>query len=66
MFHHPSAFGVLTEEEAARVEREYRRRDAERLDIQASSGDLHALKERIFSPENPLPEANPATGKEPG
>jgi voltage-gated potassium channel Kch len=56
----------IDEQEVARVEQEYRRRDAERLDIQASSGDLHALKERMFSPENPLPEAVPAAGKEPG
>ena len=41
-------------EEVDRVEEEYRRRDAERLDIQASSGDLHALKERMFRPGNPL------------
>jgi glutathione-regulated potassium-efflux system protein KefB len=43
-------------EEVARVEEEYRRRDEERLDIQASSGDLHALKERMFTPGNPLAE----------
>ena len=41
-------------------------RDEERLDIQASSGDLHALKERMFSPDNPLPEDNPVAEKEPG
>jgi glutathione-regulated potassium-efflux system protein KefB len=40
--------------EVDRVEEEYRRRDAERLDIQASSGDLHALKEHMFGPDNPL------------
>ena len=45
--------------EVERVEAEYRRRDAERLDIQASSGDLHALKERMFSPDNPLAEKEP-------
>ena len=43
-------------EEVDRVEAEYRRRDAERLDIQASSGDLHALKERMFRPGNSLPD----------
>jgi len=46
-------------EEVARVEAEYRHRDQERLDIQASSGDLHALKERMFSPENPLADREP-------
>ena len=45
--------------EVERVEEEYRRRDAERLDIQASSGDLHALKERMFTPDNPLAEKEP-------
>ena len=46
-------------EEVNRVEEEYRRRDEERLDIQASSGDLHALKDRMFSPDNPLEEKEP-------
>jgi glutathione-regulated potassium-efflux system protein KefB len=44
----------LEEEEVARVEREYRERDRERLDSQAASGDLHALKERMFRPDNAL------------
>jgi glutathione-regulated potassium-efflux system protein KefB len=41
-------------EEVDRVEREYRERDVQRLDIQASSGDIHALRERMFGPDNPL------------
>ena len=50
----------VDEDEVDRVEAEYRRRDLERLDIQASSGDLHALKERMFRPDNPLDdEADP-------
>ena len=49
----------VDEEEVNRVEEEYRRRDEERLDIQASSGDLHALKDRLFSPDNPLEEKEP-------
>jgi glutathione-regulated potassium-efflux system protein KefB len=49
----------VDDEEVARVECEYRRRDVERLDIQASSGDLHALKERMFSPDNPLTDRDP-------
>ena len=52
-------------EEVARVEAEYRRRDSERLDIQASSGDLHALKERMFRPDNPLADKT-LTEQEPG
>ena len=50
-------------EEVDRVECEYRRRDTERLDIQAASGDLHALKERMFSPENPLADRKAAAPK---
>jgi glutathione-regulated potassium-efflux system protein KefB len=41
-------------EEAKRVEREYRDRDSERLHHQTRSGDLHALKESMFSPENEI------------
>ncbi len=41
-------------EEVDRVEREYRERDRQRLDSQTASGDLHAMKETMFSPENPL------------
>ena len=35
-------------DEAERVEREYRKRDAERLEAQSESGDLHAGKEMSF------------------
>jgi hypothetical protein len=42
------------EEEARRVEREYRDRDRERLDSQTASGDLHAMKDRMFRPDNAL------------
>ncbi|HEY6916131.1 MAG TPA: cation:proton antiporter [Allosphingosinicella sp.] len=44
----------LDEEEVARVEKEYRDRDAERLERQSKSGDLHALKETMFTPATPL------------
>lgn len=44
----------IDEEEVDRVECEYRQRDRERLEIQAASGDIHALKERMFRPDNPL------------
>ena len=48
-----SALGVEPEE-VERVEEEYRRRDTERLDSQTESGDLHALKHRMFTPDNTL------------
>ena len=44
----------VSEEEAARVEAEYRARDAERLAGQSKSGDLHTLKERMFRPGSPI------------
>ncbi len=53
------ALFCVGQDEVDRVEQEYRRRDQERLDIQASSGDLHALKERMFRPDNPLSDSEP-------
>ena len=44
----------LAEREVARVEREYRQRDDERLQLQSESGDLHSGFERTFAPERPL------------
>ncbi len=44
----------IDDEEVDRVEGEYRRRDEERLESQRASGDIHALKERMFGPDNPL------------
>jgi glutathione-regulated potassium-efflux system protein KefB len=41
-------------DEVNRVECEYRARDEERLVSQTASGDLHALSERMFTPDNPL------------
>jgi glutathione-regulated potassium-efflux system protein KefB len=41
-------------EEAKRVEKEYRDRDRERLHHQTKSGDLHAFKESMFSPDNEI------------
>ena len=55
----------VDEEEIDRVEDEYRRRDAERLDIQASSGDLYALKDRLFGPDNPLADRVPKESESP-
>jgi glutathione-regulated potassium-efflux system protein KefB len=48
------ALFCIDEDEVGRVEAEYRARDRERLDSQTASGDLHALRERMFSPDNPL------------
>jgi glutathione-regulated potassium-efflux system protein KefB len=42
-----------------RVEEEYRARDEERLVSQTASGDLHALSEKLFSPENALADRPP-------
>jgi hypothetical protein len=50
-----AAFAV-PEEEVERVEREFRRRDSERLSAQSSSGDLHATKHLMFRPDEPLPD----------
>lgn len=50
-------FGV-PEDEIARVESEYRDRDAVRLASQSESGDLHALKETMFRPDNALADPN--------
>jgi glutathione-regulated potassium-efflux system protein KefB len=54
----------VDEEEVDRVEREYRERDLERLEQQTRSGDLHAGKQTMFGPENPLDDLDepaPAT-----
>jgi glutathione-regulated potassium-efflux system protein KefB len=42
--------------EVERVEREYRMRDCERLERQASTGDLRAGWETAFAEDRPLPE----------
>jgi glutathione-regulated potassium-efflux system protein KefB len=53
------ALFCIDKEEVDRVEAAYRNRDEERLDWQAASGDLHALKEHMFTPENPLDDKQP-------
>ena len=53
------ALFCIDTDEVDRVEEEYRRRDRERLDLQASSGDPHALKERMFRPGYPLADRDP-------
>jgi voltage-gated potassium channel Kch len=42
--------------EIDRVEREYRRRDCERLERQAQTGDIKAGWERAFKPDSALPD----------
>ncbi|ARS26320.1 cation:proton antiporter domain-containing protein [Sphingomonas sp. KC8] len=41
-------------DEINRVEREYRDRDAIRLEMQSKSGDLHTAKDMMFGPNNPM------------
>ena len=52
----------VDEAEVDRVEAEYRRRDHERLDRQASSGDMRALSETMFRPDNPIGAAGEQEG----
>jgi glutathione-regulated potassium-efflux system protein KefB len=51
------ALFCVDSEEVDRVDREYRERDRQRLDSQTASGDLHAMKETMFRPDNPLGES---------
>ncbi|HEY0130162.1 MAG TPA: NAD-binding protein, partial [Allosphingosinicella sp.] len=51
------ALFCIDADEVDRVEQEYRERDRQRLDSQTASGDIHALKENMFSPDNPLGKA---------
>ncbi|WP_114226493.1 MULTISPECIES: cation:proton antiporter [Sphingomonas] len=46
----------IAEREVGRVERAYRQRDGERLELQAASGDLHSGMDRSFSVDNTLPD----------
>jgi glutathione-regulated potassium-efflux system protein KefB len=54
------SFGI-DEEETERVIAEYLDRDRQRLDRQSSSGDIRALRELIFSPENQIADAQPSS-----
>ena len=47
----------VDEEETERVVGEYRERDLNRLERQSASGDIHALRDTMFSPWNPLDDA---------
>lgn len=44
----------VAEREVQRVEREYRQRDSERLEMQSETGDLHTGKDRMFGTDSPL------------
>ena len=44
----------VAQREADRVEREYRARDLERLELQTSTGDLRSGRERMFGVDRPL------------
>ncbi|HUG46018.1 MAG TPA: cation:proton antiporter [Sphingomicrobium sp.] len=46
----------IPEREALRVEREYRERDEERLELQSRTGDPHSGKERMFAVNRPIEE----------
>jgi voltage-gated potassium channel Kch len=50
----------IAADEVERVERAYRRRDCERLELQSATGDLHAGIERSFGAERALPDDEPA------
>ena len=52
------ALGV-GEDEAERIETEYRRRDALRLGAQSQSGDMHSLQHLIFHPDRPMGSGDP-------
>lgn len=50
----------VTDEEVERVEREFRRRDAERLRGQTQSGDLHDTSHLMFMPDRSLADEEQA------
>ena len=47
----------VDEEEVERVTAEYRERDRQRLERQTATGDIRALRDTMFSPWNPLDDA---------
>ena len=53
----------VSEEEVERVEHEFRRRDAERLQGQSKSGDLHHTEHLMFRPDRPLPDEEPESAE---
>jgi glutathione-regulated potassium-efflux system protein KefB len=57
------ALGV-EEREAERIEREYRRRDARRLELQSRAGDIRVARELMFKPDRPLEADDEEAGEE--
>ena len=53
----------LARREVERVEREYRERDAERLQKQSETGDIRAAQDRMFKVGQPLEDEE---AREPG
>jgi voltage-gated potassium channel Kch len=52
----------VAKHEAERVEREYRMRDCERLELQRASGDLRSGRERMFNVDRPLQDEREVSG----
>ena len=52
----------VSRREVERVEREYRMRDSERLNLQTASGDLWSGRERMFAVDRPLGDEADAPG----
>jgi hypothetical protein len=46
----------VSQGETERVEREYRMRDCERLELQRSTGNLYSGRDRMFSADQPIEE----------
>jgi glutathione-regulated potassium-efflux system protein KefB len=51
----------LARREVERVEREYRERDAERLERQSATGDIRAAQDRMFNVDQPLEDEQAPT-----
>ena len=52
--------------EAERVEREYRDRDTQRLELQSATGDIRSGRERMFREDRPLADEEPNPELKPG
>jgi glutathione-regulated potassium-efflux system protein KefB len=50
----------FTDEEVDRVDREFRSRDKQRLEIQSATGDLHQREHLLFRPDRSLADENAA------
>ncbi|WP_265561893.1 monovalent cation:proton antiporter-2 (CPA2) family protein [Sphingomicrobium arenosum] len=56
----------FSQDDAERVEREYRSLDAERLERQSETGDLHAAKDRMFKDDQAMGEDGKLEPREEG